>query len=840
MKKIAFLLLAALASFVSCKEQPSMHKEYVEVTVNADASASRTRAVLTDKTESGYPVFWTIGTQVGFYAGSEEAVWARPSTPGATTTFSVSLPDVSEGRLVALSPKSADGTSGGFSAYSISSSSVVSCVIPGSQTPTSASCDESALLLAAGMDIPQGGIPSSVDMHFAPVNAFGKLVLSNLPATDIKTVTLDFPTAVAGTGMEYSVEEGTLSGASVKTLTLIADDLTPDDAGSFTVWFSCAPASMSSGNFTVGVEDGNGRKYSKTIALSASRALELNAGRVRPVLVDMEGTAVQTVEKVTLWAETWTGGATSAAPSSYGFTGTTVYGGGKVTYSQSTTDTKLYNETLAGGTAPELLLKKNYGTWTISGIPTAGATSMTLTLKANNTNYTVSSTTSGITVEKGGSHTWTISNPSASALTGFTLVFKNTTTGTNVRLDNILLVGKIVSGGGTPVTSVTAEDATGVTSSTAVLNASFANATAVPDYAGFYWGTSADDLDGDQIYNSTLLAATGGNFSATLENLTEGVTYYYKAYIKVLEGSEYVEYVSPEVKSFRTASSLDTPSGDQYGWFELPQMEYTVSGSYKISKADPNNYFAYHMCAGGEKSPQGKTARNYTVCFSGTHHCPLWVAAPRHKMYVGSSGRNDSYTRDGSVPSVIQYSSKSTGGGCNKGHMLGSAERTSSAATNKQVFYYTNIAPQLSSGFNTGGGGWNLLEDWVDTKVCADTLYEVVGCYFDKFTDGYGYTVSPKTISFGGRSDVSMPTMFYYILLRTKKGNTGKALRDCTSDEMMCAAFVRAHTNSLKGQKPSRTEMMSVSDLEKLTGFTYFVNVPNAPKTVLNPSDWGL
>ena len=460
MKKITFLLLAALASFVSCKEQPSMHKEYVEVTVNADASASRTRAVLTDKTESGYPVFWTIGTQVGFYAGSKEAVWTRPSIPGATTTFSVSLPDVSEGRLVALSPKSADGTSGGFSAYSVSSS-VVSCVIPGSQTPTSASCDESALLLAACMDIPQGGIPSSVDMHFAPVNAFGKLVLSNLPATDIKTVTLDFPTAVAGTGMEYSVDEGTLSGASVKTLTLIADDLTPDDAGSFTVWFSCAPASMSSGNFTVGVEDGNGRKYSKTIALSASRPMELNAGHVRPVLVDMEGTAVQTVKEVTLWEETWTGGATSAAPSSYGFTGTTVYGGGKVTYSQSTTETMLYNMTLAGGTAPELLLKKNYGTWTISGIPTAGATSMTLTLKANNTNYTVSSTTSGITVESGGSHTWTISNPSA--LTVFTLVFKNTTTGTNVRLDDILLVGKIVSGGGTPVTSVTAEDATGVT-----------------------------------------------------------------------------------------------------------------------------------------------------------------------------------------------------------------------------------------------------------------------------------------------------------------------------------------------------------------------------------------
>ena len=156
------------------------------------------------------------------------------------------------------------------------------------------------------------------------------------------------------------------------------------------------------------------------------------------------------------------------------------------------------------------------------------------------------------------------------------------------------------------------------------------------------------------------------------------------------------------------------------------------------------------------------------------------------------------------------------------------------------VFYYPNIAPQLSAGFNTGGGGWNNLEDWVDGQVCSDTLYIVIGCYFDKFTDGYGYTVNPSVISFGGRTDVAMPTMFYYILLRTKSGNSGKALKDCTADEIKCAAFVRSHTNSLKGQKVSSREMMSVSDLEKITGFTYFPNVPNAPKSTFKASEWGL
>lgn len=280
-------------------------------------------------------------------------------------------------------------------------------------------------------------------------------------------------------------------------------------------------------------------------------------------------------------------------------------------------------------------------------------------------------------------------------------------------------------------------------------------------------------------------------------------------------------------------------SGKHSRWAELPAIVDANGDGRHDNNSDL--YYASHLCAGGEKNAQENgTARNFTVCFSAEHHVPMWVAAPRHDCYESGAKRTDAYAKDPKIPADIQYDSKSTGGGCNKGHMLGSAERLSSTATNKQAFYYTNIAPQLSSGYNTGGGGWNTLEDWVDGQACRDTLYQVIGCYFDRYTDGYGYTVSPKTIEFGGRNDVSMPTMFYCVLLRTKNGNTGKAVSECSASELKCAAFVRSHTNSLKGQKVTRSEMMSVADLEKLTGFTYFVNVPNAPKSTLNPSDWGL
>ncbi len=415
---------------------------------------------------------------------------------------------------------------------------------------------------------------------------------------------------------------------------------------------------------------------------------------------------------------------------------------------------------------------------------------------------------------------------------------------------------------------VTTSFATDIDVCSALLVGTYSRSNAPIRETGFEWGESEASLT-----EVLQVPSTETPFYATLDALGEERTYWYRAYVILQRGSEIKTFYGKTL-SFTTLKEEDspeppvpddppgpvtppdtppdtppgpdnpdipqTPGSNAIGWYELPSMSLGKSGDYYYNTTDNTQYYAWHMCSGGEKGPGGKTARNYTVCYSGKYHCPLWVAAPRHKMYVGGSGRNDSYRRDGKIPGDIQYSSKSTGGGCNKGHMLGSAERTSSVATNKDVFYYPNIAPQLSSGFNTGGGGWNTLEDWVDKQVCADTLYEVVGCYFDKYTDGYNVTQNPQVISFGGRNDVSMPTMFYYILLRTKTGNSGKALKDCSASELKCAAFVRTHSNSHKGQKVTSREMMSVSDLEKITGVSYFPNVPNAPKGTFSASDWGL
>ena len=392
--------------------------------------------------------------------------------------------------------------------------------------------------------------------------------------------------------------------------------------------------------------------------------------------------------------------------------------------------------------------------------------------------------------------------------------------------------------------SVMTGSASNITIADAVLSGSYSGATDPVREVGFEWGSSSASL------NETVQSEfTDSPFDAGIDGLASDALYYYRAYVILQRDSEIKTFYG-SVRSFRTLKDQDIPeppSGSQMGWYELPKMNIQKSGQYHLNSEDETEYYAWHMCTGGEKGPGNKTARNYTVCYSATHHCPVWVAAPRHSMYVGGSGRNDSYRQDSLIPSAIQYTSKSTGGGCNKGHMLGSAERTSSKSTNKDVFYYPNIAPQLSSGFNTGGGGGNILEDYVDDQVCSDTLYVVIGCYFKPFSHTYkdgsstfDVSAQPATISYCGRNDVTRPTMFYYVLLRTKKGNSGKALKDCSADEMKCAAFVRTHSNDLKGVDVTSYDMMSVSELEALTGVEYFANVPNAPKSTMKASDWGL
>lgn len=257
------------------------------------------------------------------------------------------------------------------------------------------------------------------------------------------------------------------------------------------------------------------------------------------------------------------------------------------------------------------------------------------------------------------------------------------------------------------------------------------------------------------------------------------------------------------------------------GWAELP--------------ATPQHsqlYFTSHL--------HNNTQRNYSACFSSKYHCPVWVAAPLHDCYKGDAKRSDSFTFDPTISIDFQPSLSRSFGQYTRGHLLGSAERNASREMNKQTFYATNIAPQLREGFNAQGGAWNNIERVADRQICADTLYVVTGCLFDDYTHHDGRKVKASTTK--NKNDgkqIGVPTAYYKAMLRTKRGSTGKSVMECSSDELKCAAIIVPHTSASK-YKPSKKDLISIEELERLSGVEFFVNVENAPKKRVNPSDWGL
>lgn len=367
----------------------------------------------------------------------------------------------------------------------------------------------------------------------------------------------------------------------------------------------------------------------------------------------------------------------------------------------------------------------------------------------------------------------------------------------------------------------TLSNITDITTSGATLYGAFNCVDEVPTQIGFHYGTSESSMNAS-VYASTPSGKTG-EFSVTLTGLPSSTTYYYRAFVVEAGTTHY-----GTVRSFTTkkeGSGGQTGQAD-YGWFELPaQKDANRDG---IDDDDPDMYYSHTFRA------DAPSIRNFSCGYSKGKIHAVWVAAPMHECYLGGSGRNDSYKDDPNIkcPQSAKFTPYT------RGHMLGSSDRTVSVATNKQVFYHSNIGAQIQAGFNTGGGAWNNLESFTDGQLCRDTLYQVIGCIFETFTDRYGETVTAKKGS-NSTGQFQIPTAWYKVLLRTKGGNTGKAVDQCSESELKCAAFILGHYSNA-GHKPTVKDIYTVEELEALTGLTFFVNVPNAPKSTVTASEWGL
>lgn len=340
----------------------------------------------------------------------------------------------------------------------------------------------------------------------------------------------------------------------------------------------------------------------------------------------------------------------------------------------------------------------------------------------------------------------------------------------------------------------------------ATLSGQYSAATTAPSEVGFEFGTSPSL--GQKVTASTT-SGTSGYFTKTISGLNQNTTYYARAYV-VVNGTE--DYASQSQSFFGETIEFTTLGAEPAlarNWAELPAAR--TLANYEV--------------AAHESLPSNSKLRNYSFGFDKAKHCALWVAYPLHSCYLGSTSRTDAfdydpYCIDNSYEAYISknayYPQGSDTYSHSRGHQLPSADRTVSVEDNYTTFYATNMTPQLQA---LNGGAWMNLEDDIrKNMICSDTLYVVTGAHFDG-SQGYAYD------SKGTGKACAVPTHYYKVLLRTKSGNSGKRVQECSTSELQCIGYWVEHSGS------ATVQTKSVAEIEALTGFTFFTNVPNAPKS---------
>jgi hypothetical protein len=280
MRKTLLLLAAAALSLTACQFQEAEKPETGQKSVLFHALADMpTRTVFGEGQNGYYPTYWTDDdTQVKLALGYTEPQDAQvtPSEDGLTATFAATLnPESTQAPYVvnAFSPASAvQGLSPEGGAWEV--------VIPDSQTPLSASVDESAMLLWA-RSLEASELPDEMDLTFKHLTAYILLSITNIHPDFSYPLSVEISSSTPLAGYwRFNFEDGSLNEID-GSHTIFLDTHTTEN-----LWIACAPADLSGQTltFTVNIDDAS---LVKEVQMPQDRVLR--SGRVARLNVDFSG-----------------------------------------------------------------------------------------------------------------------------------------------------------------------------------------------------------------------------------------------------------------------------------------------------------------------------------------------------------------------------------------------------------------------------------------------------------------------------------------------------------------------------------------------------------------------
>ncbi|HEX8559379.1 MAG TPA: DNA/RNA non-specific endonuclease [Pyrinomonadaceae bacterium] len=203
---------------------------------------------------------------------------------------------------------------------------------------------------------------------------------------------------------------------------------------------------------------------------------------------------------------------------------------------------------------------------------------------------------------------------------------------------------------------------------------------------------------------------------------------------------------------------------------------------------------------------------------------PNWVSWHLASSWLGSAPRQDDFRADTSLPAgwyQVQGTDYS-GSGFDRGHHCPSADRTLTVADNSSTFLMTNMMPQSP---DNNQGPWANMENYCRTLVgSGNELYVVMG---GAGSGGTGSNGGTTTTIAGGR--VAVPSQVWKVVIVLPSG-TNDVARVTTSTRAI--AVIMPNTQGIRAND-WKSYRVSVDQVESLTGYDFFSNVPAAVQSVI-------
>jgi endonuclease G len=201
-----------------------------------------------------------------------------------------------------------------------------------------------------------------------------------------------------------------------------------------------------------------------------------------------------------------------------------------------------------------------------------------------------------------------------------------------------------------------------------------------------------------------------------------------------------------------------------------------------------------------------------------------WVSWHLDSTWMGSAPRQDDFRADTTLPSgwYQVLGTDYVGSGFDRGHYCPSADRTSTIANNSATFLMTNMMPQSP---DNNQGPWADLEDYARTLVNAgNELHVVMGGAGQGGTGSNGGVT--MTIA-GGH--VQVPAQTWKVILVQPQG-TNDVSRVTTSTRVI--AVIMPNVQGIRSNSWQQYRV-SADEVEQLTGYDFFSNVPSSIQSVI-------